>query len=75
MIQQLFLSESDIERLTGKKRPSAQIRWLRHHGWRFEVNGLAKPIVASAEMMIRMSGGARAKSSEPNWGALNASET
>jgi hypothetical protein len=46
----MFLSEGEVVRLTGKKRHSAQIRWLTDRGYKFEVNGLGQPIVAEAEV-------------------------
>jgi hypothetical protein len=66
----MFLSASDIETLTGYQRPSAQVRWLRRHGWRFTVNALGLPVIALAEFNRRMVGG-KASSQEPNWDALS----
>lgn len=66
----MFLSPADIETLTGRKRPSAQIRWLRRNGWRITVNALGHPNIAVAEFMRRTVGGAVTKQ-EPNWGAVN----
>ena len=68
----MFLTAPDIERLTGYRRPSAQIRWLRRHGWRATVNALGEPVVASGEFNRHMVGG-RAAVQEPDWGALNGS--
>ena len=45
----MLLSESDIQDLTGYTRPSAQVRWLRHNGWKFTLNAHSKPVVALAE--------------------------
>jgi hypothetical protein len=45
----MFLTSQEIERLTGKKRPSAQVRWLLDKGYRIEVNGLGKPVVHETE--------------------------
>ncbi len=66
----MFLSTSELERLTGKRRPSAQVRWLRAHGFRFTVNGLGEPIVALGEAHRKLVGGV-APRQEPDWGALN----
>lgn len=66
----MFLTEADIHRLTGKKRPSAQARWLKRKGYRFTVNGLGEPIVAVAEANRKLVGGAVRKE-EPNWGAMH----
>lgn len=67
----MLLSIEDIQRLTGKKRPSAQITWLKNHGYRFSVNGLNQPIVAVAEVTRKLVGGPAARQQEPNWEALN----
>jgi Domain of unknown function (DUF4224) len=53
----VILSKSDLKALTGYVRVSAQIRWLRKHGWRFVVNGLGDPIVAVAEFNRHLVGG------------------
>lgn len=45
----MILTPSDLHDLTGYVRPSAQVRWLRRHGWRFTVNALGVPVVALAE--------------------------
>lgn len=64
----MVLSQEDIAALTGYSRPSAQVRWLRQHGWRFSVNALGKPAVAVAEFNRRMVGGSSTiKHQEPNW--------
>lgn len=66
----MLLSEPDIELLTGYVRPSAQVRWLHKHGWRFTVNALGKPGVAVAEFNRRMVGGKTATQQEPDWSAI-----
>jgi hypothetical protein len=67
----LFLSISEIERLTGKKRPSAQIRWLINYGYKFAVNGLRQPIVTTEEVGRKLAGGPNTrKQLEPNWDAM-----
>lgn len=67
----MILPQSDIKALTGYIRVSAQIRWLRKHGWKFEVNGLGMPIVALGEFNRHMIGGRVAKSQEPNFEGIN----
>lgn len=72
----MFLSVEEIVRLTGKRRPSAQIRWLKDHSYRFTVNGLNEPIVAVAESHRKLvGGGSPQRQKEPNWGALRGSDT
>jgi Domain of unknown function (DUF4224) len=50
----LFLLPEEVETLTGFKLPSRQVVWLRGKGWRFELNGNRRPIVARkyAERML-----------------------
>ena len=66
----MILSPAVLIRLTGYGRPSAQIRWLRRHGWKYDVNALGEPIVAVAEFHRKMVGG-ELGSQEPDWGAIN----
>jgi hypothetical protein len=67
----MFLSAEEIQRLTGKKRPSAQVAWLKDHSYRFSVNGLNQPIVAVAEATRKLVGGTAARQQEPNWDAMH----
>jgi hypothetical protein len=50
----LFLTNDEVGVLTGFKTPTKQVDWLRTKGWRFEVNGNRRPIVARkyAEKML-----------------------
>lgn len=50
----IFLTSEELETLTGFKFPARQVEWLRLKGWRFEINGNRKPIVARkyAEKML-----------------------
>ena len=63
----MFLTLTEIERLTGRKRASAQIRWLKARAYRFTVNGLNQPVVACAEANRKLVGGAAARQEEPRW--------
>lgn len=66
----MFLTEHEIRQLTGRQRPSAQVRWLRQHGYRLTVNALGAPIVAVAEANRKLVGGTKT-AQEPNWEAMN----
>jgi hypothetical protein len=68
------LPDADIVTLTGYVRGSAQVRWLRRHGWRFSVNALGHPVIATAEWSRKMIGGSSTQQLEPNWNALNGPE-
>lgn len=71
----MILSPSDIRRITGYVRHSAQVRWLRRHGWKVTVNALGEPIVFIAEANRHQVGGRAASVQEPNWDAMNGTKT
>ena len=50
----LFLVPDEVAVLTGFRTPMRQVEWLRAKGWRFELNGNRKPIIARryAEKML-----------------------
>jgi hypothetical protein len=50
----LFLTCEELAMLTGFKTPARQVGWLCTKGWRFEINGNRRPIVARkyAEKML-----------------------
>lgn len=66
-----FLSDVELETLTGFKTPARQVDWLRNKGWRFEVNGNRKPVIARkyAEKMLGC-GAAEEAGYRPNFQAL-----
>ncbi len=69
-----FLSAEEVEVLTGFKLPSHQVRWLSRKGWRFEVNGNRKPIVARkyVEKMLGCISDLQDQLPKPNFRALQA---
>ena len=68
----IFLTADELAVLTGYRLPAHQVRWLREKGWRFEVNGNRRPIVARkyAEKMLGC-GTAEFESYKPNFSALH----
>lgn len=50
----LLLSASELQEITGLKMSRLQAAWLQRKGWRFEINGAGRPIVARkyAEKML-----------------------
>ena len=66
-----FLDTEELETLTGFKTPARQVQWLRTKGWRFEVNGNRRPIVARkyAEKMLGC-GIPEERGYRPNFAAL-----
>ena len=71
----MFLATDELTQLTGVKRPSAQIAWLRDRGWKFEVNAAGRAVVAKAEADRHLvSGPARKPRTQvPNLAALKVS--
>lgn len=65
----MFLTESDLEDLTGYKAPAWQARWLEERGWRFERNRAGKVIVSKAHAE-KMMGGASPKGPAPKFNAI-----
>lgn len=47
-------SVDEIRQITGKKRVSAQVRWLQRHGWIFVVNGSGKVVVARSQAEAKL---------------------
>ena len=52
----MFLFRDEIAELTGYKRPSAQIRWLKARGWPLEISALGEPKVLRALAVARLGG-------------------
>ena len=44
----MFLTDDEFHTLTGLRRPSAQIRWLRSRHVRHYVNATGHPVIARA---------------------------
>lgn len=69
----LLLDAGELEAVTGFRLASRQITWLQKKGWRFEVNGARKPVVARryAEKMLGCDGADVSVSClQPNFAAL-----
>ena len=68
----LFLVSDEIETLTGYKLPAHQTKWLRAKGWRFELNGNRKPVIARkyAEKMLGCFSEMQDTYARPNFNAL-----
>lgn len=59
----MFLTDEELVTLTGYQLAGWQIRWLKQHGWRFEVSATGRPVIARSYAEQRMCGGAPAPSS------------
>jgi hypothetical protein len=51
-----FLTDIDLEELTGLKQPAAQARYLRSKGYRFDCNARGVPRVLWAQVEARQAG-------------------
>jgi hypothetical protein len=68
----VFLTADQLHELTGFRRPSAQIRWLRDNHWAFAVRADGKPSVAEREFEAQMCTGQKAAATdEPDFAALD----
>lgn len=61
-----FLDDAELEQLTGRSRRQAQIRWLRDHGFAFEVNARGAPVVARRYAEQRLGVGQQAERPKPD---------
>lgn len=52
----MFLTDDDIEFLTGYKKPADQRRWLTDHCWIFEIARTGRPRVLQDYAKNKMSG-------------------
>jgi len=68
----MFLTDDDLRTLTGRARPSAQLRWLSANGYRHAVAADGRPVVLRAEVEARLSSGSKtARRTRPDFTALN----
>ena len=58
----MFLTDDEVPTLTGYQLAGWQIRWLKSHGWRFEVSATGRPVIARAYVEQRMGGSQQAAS-------------
>ena len=50
----MFLTTQELVELTDYKHPAKQIRWLREHGYRFEIGASGRPKVLRSEIERRL---------------------
>ena len=70
----MFLTEEQLFELTHMKRPSAQAKWLRDRGWRFDWRADGTLIVHEEEARVQLCSGfdrRRDRADEPDFEALN----
>ncbi|WP_083460641.1 DUF4224 domain-containing protein [Gulbenkiania mobilis] len=52
----MFLSDEEIQALTGRKRVTLQREWLTLRGWLHEVNAAGRPVVLRSYAESKLSG-------------------
>ncbi len=60
----MFLTEEEVRLLTGYERKAAQIRWLRSHGFPFELGGDMVPKILRSYVIQRFGGHVNVPNSE-----------
>lgn len=71
----LFLTADELRDLTGRERPSAQIKWLRANGFDVMVRADGLPRVLRAMVEARMGAPSRLTDhspAKPDWSSLDA---
>ena len=69
----MFLNPDELRQLTGRARPSAQIRQLEAQEIKFIKDADGKPIVIRPDIEVTMeSARAQHRTIKPNWEALDA---
>ena len=67
----VFLNAEEVEILTGFKTNTRQVEWLSTKGWRFEISGNRRPIVARKYVEKMLGCGAPEQNAyAPNYAAL-----
>jgi len=64
----IWLSDHEIERLTGYKQPTKQAAWLSQNEYKFTLAGNGRPLVPSEQFSVKSKPRA---SHGPNFGAIN----
>jgi hypothetical protein len=70
-VPQLFLTDAEIEFMTGYIQPAAQIRWLQKWQIRYVVNASGYPRVTRSAVEGTRKAEPEQRRSEPNWAALD----
>lgn len=65
----MFLTPTELEALTGYKKPKLQRDWLLKNGYRFDVRADGRASVLASQVTARQ-GGQRERHAAPNWDAL-----
>ena len=67
----MFLTSDNIRALTGRKRYTAQAKWLRNNGFIYRIAADGSPRVLISHVEKVMGGGAKEIRSKPNFDAIS----
>ena len=67
----MFLSDAELEKLTGTKQPRKMIEWLRGEGFTFRVDRNGHPVVLAEHVAEIMGGRAAARTKQRMKPAVN----
>lgn len=51
-----FLNDEELATITGQSQGGRQARWLREHGWRYELGGGSRVLVGRMYCRLRLAG-------------------
>ena len=66
----MFLSDEDVRKLTGRKKPRSQMHQLDRLGIRYYIDADLRPVVLK-ENVVQAEQVTRKSRPEPNWSAIN----
>lgn len=61
----MFLTATDLEALTGRKRWRSQVQWLQTHGYRHDLTAAGRPVVLREEVERHMLGSDKKRAAQP----------
>ena len=70
----MFLTQEELQQLTGYKKPALQRRWLIDNGYNFDIRADGRPIVSRAHFEARHTPEKRKRPSAFNLAALDSVE-
>ena len=72
-MEPINLTAEEIQEITGRRMPSAQIRWFRKNGFTVLPRADGKPLISRAHFLSKMGGLvglSKQKDYQPNLGAI-----
>jgi len=72
-MQTINLTIEEIQEVTGRVKPCAQLRWFQQNGFTVKLRADGRPLVSRAHFEVQMGGnapGTKPQNYEPDFGAL-----